>query len=66
MVDMLSGKSMAAARELGISGDPHGVARGWFMWPANFDPVWLRICNGFKAKAEAKPYVRAILEDLKL
>lgn len=37
----------AAARKLEIAADPHGVRSGWFMWPANFDPVWLRNCNGF-------------------
>lgn len=36
--------------KLGISGDPHGVRSGWFMWPINFDPVWLKSCNGFESK----------------
>ena len=25
----------------------HGVMRGWFMWPYNFDPNWLISCNGY-------------------
>lgn len=27
-----------------ISFHPHGVSKGWCMWPANFDPVWVT-CN---------------------
>lgn len=32
------------------SGDLHGIRKGWFVWPFNFDPVWLVSCDGFKAK----------------
>ena len=38
------------ATELNIKGDPHGVRCGWFMWPMNFDPIWLLNCDGFKQK----------------
>lgn len=31
-----------------VTGNPHGIRSGWFMWPANFDPVWLVSCNGFE------------------
>lgn len=27
---------------------PHGVRNGYFLWPADFDPVWLLGCNGFE------------------
>lgn len=27
-----------------ISGDPNGIRNGWFAWPFNFDPVWLKTC----------------------
>ena len=50
LVDMLSGKTIEAAIELGIKGNAHGIACGWFMWPANFDPIWLTACNGFVEK----------------
>ena len=50
LVDMLSGKNNDAAKELNIKGDQHGIRSGWFMWPANFDPVWLENCDGFKQK----------------
>ncbi len=40
----------AAAQELNIKGHEIGVRKGWFMWPANFDPVWLINCDGFTAK----------------
>lgn len=35
-----------------VTGNRHGMARGWFMWPFNFDPVWLESCNGFSDKPE--------------
>ncbi|MDE2101584.1 MAG: hypothetical protein KGL39_30340 [Patescibacteria group bacterium] len=52
MAVMVPQVSMAAgsARRLGVVGDPHGIARGWFAWPLNFDPTWLRACNGFEDK----------------
>jgi hypothetical protein len=40
-------KNSKIAQKLQIQGDPHGVRRGWFFWPCNFDPVWLRNCNGY-------------------
>lgn len=39
-----------AARELHVSGHPHGIKRGWFLWPVNFDPTWLLTCDGFTPK----------------
>lgn len=35
---------------LRIIGDPHGIRQGWFLWPINFDPVWLKSCDGFEKK----------------
>jgi len=52
LVDMLAGKNIEAIKKLNIKGNPMGIKRGWFMWPANFDPTWLISCNGFKAKEE--------------
>lgn len=37
-----------AASELGIKGNKHGILKGWFNWPWNFDPTWLENCNGFE------------------
>jgi hypothetical protein len=34
-------------RKMKVEGDAHGVRRGWFNWPVDFDPVWLRSCSGF-------------------
>jgi len=50
LVEMLQGKNIKAAKKLGIKGHPTGIKRGWFMWPANFDPIWLLKCNGFSKK----------------
>jgi len=30
-----------------VTGSRHGIEHGWFMWPLNFDPVWLDFCDGF-------------------
>ena len=35
---------------LTIVGEKHGRDKGWFKWPRNFDPVWLRECDGFSPK----------------
>ena len=33
-----------------IKANYDGIKRGWFNWPWNFDPVWLKNCNAFEAK----------------
>ena len=38
------------AIKLNIKAHEHGVRSGWFMWPVNFDPVWLTNCDGFREK----------------
>jgi hypothetical protein len=30
-----------------VVGDLHGISKGWFRWPFNFDPTWLISCDGF-------------------
>lgn len=52
IIAMMSGKNIKVIRKLNIKADPVGVRSGWFMWPVNFDPVWLINCDGFKAKVE--------------
>jgi len=37
-------------KKLNIKGSKHGVMKGWFNWPVNFDPVWLENCDGFYPK----------------
>lgn len=39
----------AAAHQLQITAAVVGIAHGWFLWPLNFDPVWLQTCVGFEA-----------------
>ena len=36
-----------------VVGHPHGIARGWFGHPFNFDPRWLQSCTGFSAKDQS-------------
>jgi hypothetical protein len=40
----------AVRKAMGVKGNPHGIAEGWFQWPINFDPTWLESCNGRKEK----------------
>lgn len=35
-----------------VSGSAHGIRNGWFMWPLNYDPVWLESCDMFEALPE--------------
>ncbi len=37
---------------LHVKGNHHGIFRGWFNFPINFDPTWLESCDGFKEKAD--------------
>jgi hypothetical protein len=41
-----------AAEELNITAHQHGIDNGWFVWPWNFDPVWLKTCKGFQQKEQ--------------
>lgn len=41
---------MNRSNSLIVRGDAYGMRHGWFAWPINFDPVWLRECNGFESK----------------
>ena len=42
-----------AANALHISANYHGIKNGWFIWPVNFDPVWLEHCDGFTVKEKS-------------
>jgi hypothetical protein len=35
-----------------VSGSTHGINNGWFLFPFNFDPIWLEGCSGFRPKTE--------------
>jgi hypothetical protein len=50
-----------------VTGSPHGIRRGWFLWPLRFDPVWLESCDGFsdnptnkKPEAKLNPLVELL------
>ncbi len=42
-----SAHSCCSATDATVSADSHGIKNGWFLWPINFDPVWLLTCNKF-------------------
>ena len=37
-----------------IIANTHGIQKGWFNWPWNFDPLWLINCNRFEEQDENK------------
>lgn len=43
-----------ARKRLNLSGYYQGIKNGWFYWPINFDPLWLKTCNGFEQQNETK------------
>ena len=40
------------SKELNVKASPHGIRNGWFIFPLNFDPVWLLNCDGFTKSLE--------------
>lgn len=44
--------SSCVKKDAQITANRHGVLRGWFSWPFNFDPVWLESCDSFSDKEE--------------
>lgn len=34
--------------QIHVTANAHGIKRGWFDWPDNFDPAWLETCDGFE------------------
>ena len=39
---------------INVKGNQHGIRRGWFNHPFNFDPTWLESCDGFKNNKSAE------------
>lgn len=38
-----------------VEAEAQGIQGGWFMWPWNFDPLWLKSCTGYAGrKAEVE------------
>lgn len=37
-----------------VKGSKHGIQKGWFFWPFNFDPIWVEECDGFEDKNNEK------------
>lgn len=37
-----------------VAGDHKAIRVGWFQWPFNYDPIWLKSCDGFSDKPEDK------------
>jgi len=36
-----------------MTGNPHGIKNGWFMYPYNFDPMWkTKLCDNYEKREE--------------
>jgi hypothetical protein len=45
--------SACAKPDPDMTGHPHGIKKGWFQYPRNFDPVWkTRPCANFEARPD--------------
>ncbi|MCK5601997.1 hypothetical protein KAR91_09015 [Candidatus Pacearchaeota archaeon] len=46
-----------------MTGDPHGMKNGWFIYPFCFDPVWkTKDCVNFESKAVSDAVSGAVSE----
>lgn len=48
----LKGLRSPIEKRLNITYNQHGFDSGWFMWPINFDPVWLISCDGYEERGK--------------
>ena len=43
-----------------MTGDPHGMANGWFMYPWNFDPIWgTKECDNYADRRTDTPVAKS-------
>jgi hypothetical protein len=46
-----------------MTGDSHGIKKGWFMYPLLFDPIWTtKKCVNFENNAVSNPVSGAVSE----
>lgn len=50
LFDFLNETNTENMNKLHIQATQYGVLIGWFIWPINFDPVWIENCDGFTPK----------------
>ena len=44
--------SSCANKNAKAEGQDQGIEGGWFHWPYNFDPLWLKSCDSYMKKEE--------------
>ena len=38
-----------------MEGSPHGIENGWFCYPYNFDPIWMKKeCSNYEPKEQGE------------
>ena len=48
-------------RPFNLTGSAHGMRNGWFSWPLDFDPIWLKTCDAFEPLTEpAAPQTNSV------
>lgn len=50
MILLIKGSTRSSPNGVEVTANPHGIQKGWFVYPLNFDPVWLESCDGFSEK----------------
>ena len=47
--------------DMEMTGDRHGIKKGWFYYPLLFDPVWAtKECSNFESSAVSNPVSGAV------
>lgn len=54
LLSLFSDENLKIMKRLNLRANLHGIEKGWFLWPINFDPVWLENCDGYQKKEESK------------
>ena len=56
-----------ARPDAAMVGNPHGIRKGWFMYPLVFDPVWkMRLCGNFQSDAISPAISRPVSDAVSL
>jgi len=53
-----SAHSACANKKAKVIADPIGIRNGWFIWPINFDPIWLEQCTGYEKTKKERSHGR--------
>jgi hypothetical protein len=41
-------QAMKGQSTIEVKGNSNGIGNGWFIFPLNYDPIWLESCDSFE------------------